>query len=84
MNYKFGNAISFISENNYLLCLYTGCPNKKESGTNMPVSLKLDKHLNSCGYYLLEGYLLFTTVPRNVDSITSVNEQEHFNKRLTK
>ncbi len=57
----------------------------KETGTNMPVSLKLDKHLNNFGYYLLESYLFFPTVPRNVGSITftSVNEHEHFNKRLT-
>ncbi len=49
----------------------------------MSVSLKLDKHLNNLGYYLLEGYLLFPALPRNVGSITSVNEHEHFNKRLT-
>ena len=62
---------------------YTGCLNKKEIGTNMPISLKLDKHLNNLGYYMLKGYLLFSMVPRNVASIISVNEHEHFNKRLT-
>ncbi len=31
---------------NSLLMSDTGCLNKKASGTNMPVSLKLDKHLN--------------------------------------
>ncbi len=55
-------------------CVYTGCLNKKETGTN---------HLNRFGYYLLEGYLLFTTVPRNVVSVMSVNEHEHFKDRLT-
>ena len=49
----------------------------------MPVSFKLDKHLNNLGYYLLEGYLLFPTVPRNVGSVMSVNEHEHFKDRLT-
>ena len=63
--------------------IYTGCLNKKETGTNMPVSLKLDKHLNILGHYLLEGYLLFPTVPRNVSSVMSVNEHEHFKDRLT-
>ncbi len=43
----------------------------------MPVSLKLDKRLNIFGH-LFEGYLLFPTVPRNVGSVTSVNEHEHF------
>ncbi len=62
---------------------YKVCPNKKESGTNMPVSLKLDKHLNIFAYYLLEGYLLFPTVPRNAGSVMSVNEHEHFKDRLT-
>ncbi len=62
---------------------HTVCLNKKETGTNMPISLKLDKYFNNFGYYLLGGYLLFPTVPRNVGSITSVNENEHFNKRLT-
>ena len=62
---------------------YTGCPNKKETGTNMPVSLELDKHLNNFGYYLLEGYLFFPTVPKNVGSVMSVNENEHFKNRLT-
>ncbi len=56
---------------------------KKETGTNMPISLKLDRHLNNFGWYLLEGYLLFPMVPRNVGSITSVNKHEHFNKRLS-
>ena len=60
--------------------LYTACLNKKETGTNMPISLKFDKHLNNFGYYRLEGYLLFS---RNVGSITPVNENEPFNKRLT-
>ncbi len=49
----------------------------------MPISLKLDKHLNIFGYYLLEGYLLFPTLPRNVGSVMSVNEHEHFKNRLT-
>ena len=61
--------------------VYTGCPNKKETGTNMPISLKLDRHLKNFGYYLLASYLLFPTVPRIVGSITSANEHEHFNKR---
>ncbi len=26
----------------YLLIVYTGCPNKKEAGTNMHITLKLD------------------------------------------
>ena len=68
----------------YLYTLsYTGYLNKKETGTNMPISPKLDKHLNNYGYYLLEGYLLFPTVPRNVCSVMSVNENEHFKNRLT-
>ena len=54
-----------------------------ETGTHMPISLKLDKHLNNFGYYLFEGYLLFPTVPRNVGSVMSVNENEHFKNRLT-
>ncbi len=62
---------------------YTGCPNKKETGTNMSVSLKLDKHLNNFGHHLLEGYLLFPTVPRNAGSVMSVNEHEDFKNRLT-
>ncbi len=71
----------------WLLCLfvsgtYTVCLNKKETGTNMPIPLKLDKHLNNFGYYLSKGYLLFSMVPRNLGSITSVNENEHFHKRL--
>ncbi len=49
----------------------------------MPVSLKLDKHLNIFGHYLLEGYLLFSMVPRNVGSVMSVNEHENFKDRLT-
>ncbi len=49
----------------------------------MPVSLKLDKHLNNFGYYLLEGYLLFPTVPRNVGSVMSVNKNKLFKNRLT-
>ncbi len=49
----------------------------------MPVSLKLNKHLNNFGYYLSEGYLLFPTVPRNLGSVMSVNENEHFKNRLT-
>ncbi len=49
----------------------------------MSISLKLNRHLNNLGYYLSEGYLLFPTVPRNVGSITSVNEHEHFKDRLT-
>ncbi len=49
----------------------------------MPITLKLDKHLNILGHYLLEGYLLFPTVPRNVGSVMSVNEHEHFKDKLT-
>ncbi len=49
----------------------------------MPNTLKLNKHLNIFGHYLLEGYLLFPTVPRNVGSVTSVNEHEHVRDRLT-
>ncbi len=65
-------------------CRYcTGCVNKKETRTTMPVSLKLDKHLNNFGYYLLEDYRLFPTLPRNVGSVMSVNENEHFKNRLT-
>ena len=59
----------------------TVCLNKQETGTNMQVSLKLDKYLNTFSYYLLEGNLIFPTVTRNVGSITSVNEHEHFLKR---
>ncbi len=73
-----GHILVFIA----LLSLYTGCPNKKETGTNVPISRKLDKHLTDFWYYLLEHYLLFPKVPRKVGSITSVNEHEHFNKRL--
>ncbi len=62
---------------------YTGCPNKKETETYMPVSLKRDKHVNIFGQYLLEGYLVFPTVPRNVGSVMSGNEHEHFKDRLT-
>ncbi len=62
---------------------YTGCPNKNKTRWNMPVSLKFDKYLNHFGYYLLEGYLLFPTVPRNVGSVMSVNEHEHFKDTLT-
>ncbi len=62
---------------------YTGCLNKNETGTNMPISLKLDKHLNNFWYYLLQGYRLFSTVPRNVGSVMSLNENEHFKDRLT-
>ena len=58
-------------------------PYKKETGTSIHISLKLDKHFNNLGYYLLEGYLFFPTVPRNAGFIKSVNEHEHFNKRLT-
>ncbi len=42
----------------------------------MPVALKLEKHLNIFGHYLLEGYLFFPMVPRNVGSIMSVNEHD--------
>ncbi len=49
----------------------------------MPISLKLDKHLNNFGYYLLDGYLPFPTVLRNVCSVMSVNENELFKNRLT-
>ena len=48
----------------------------------MSISLKLDKHLNNFGY-LLESYLLFPMVPRNVGSIMSVTEHEHFTEMLT-
>ncbi len=40
----------------------------------MPIFLKLDKHLNNFGYYLLEGYHLFLTVLRNVGSVNSAFE----------
>ena len=56
---------------------YTGRPNKKETGTIMPVSFKLHKHLNIFWHYLLVGYLLFPMAPRNVGSVMSVNEHEH-------
>ncbi len=49
----------------------------------MPVSLKIDKYLNNLGYYLLEDYLLFPTVPRKLGSVMSVNENEYFKNRLT-
>ncbi len=70
--------ITYVSEaaTTIVQCVF----NKKETGTNMPISPKLHKHLNNLGYYLLEGYLPFQ---RYVGSITSVNEREHFNKRLT-
>ncbi len=74
-------CIDFFTHATY--AVNTECPNKNETGTNMPISLKLDRHLNNFGYYLLEGYLFFPTVPRNVGSITSVNEHGHLNKRLT-
>ncbi len=48
---------------------YTGCPDKK--------------HLNIFWYCLLEGYLLFPTVPRNAGSVMSVNEHKHFKDMLT-
>ena len=38
---------------------------KEKPGQTCP-SLKLDRYLNNFGYYLLKGYLLFPTVPRNV------------------
>ncbi len=75
--------IDFGEKLQEVLEVCTGCPNKKETGTNMPVSLKLDKHLNIFGHRLLESYLLFPTVPRNVGSVMSVNEHEHFKDRLT-
>ena len=56
---------------------------KRNAGQTWPVSLKLDKHLNHFGYFLLEGYLLFLTVPRNVGSVMSVNENEHLKNSLT-
>ena len=62
---------------------YTGCLNKNETGTNVPVSLKFDKHLNKFGYYLLQGYLLFPTVTRTEGSVMPVNEKEHFKNMLT-
>ncbi len=55
----------------HVLC--TGCPNKKETRINMPITLELDKHLNILGHYLLEGYLLFPTVPRNVGSVINTS-----------
>ncbi len=58
------------------------CLNKKETGTNMPISLKLNKHLNNIGHCLLEDYFFFPTVPRNAGLITSV-EHEYINNRLT-
>ena len=62
---------------------HTGCLDKNETGTNIPISLKLDKHLNNIGYYLIEGYHLFPMVPRNVGSVMSVNKNEHLKNRLT-
>ena len=53
---------------------YTGCLNKKETGTNMPVSLKLDKHLNNFEHPM---------VPKNIGSVMSVNEHQHSKDRLT-
>ncbi len=47
------------------------------------IFLKLDKHFSKFGYYLLEGYLFFPKLPRNVGSVKSVNESEHFKNRLT-
>ncbi len=49
--------IQLFCKNNYLHAssrdLYTECLNKKgTTGTNMLISLKLDKHLNNFGYYL--------------------------------
>ncbi len=56
---------------------------KKETGTNVP--FLWDFASIWIWHHLLEGYLLFptATIPRNVGSITSVNEHEHFNKKLT-
>ncbi len=53
----------------------SGYLNKKETKTNMPVFLKLDKHkfvLSVRGLSVL-----------NVGSVMSVNESEHFKNRLT-
>ena len=81
---KWGSNKVMLTHTNFF---YTVCLNKKETGTNIPVSLKLDKHLNNFGCYLLRGYLLFSTVPRNVGSISvndmSVNEHKHFKESLT-
>ena len=38
----------------YVVLLYK--VSKKETGTNMDVFLKLDKHFNMFGYFLLKGY----------------------------
>ncbi len=84
-NHHISRFIALTRSSSHLVCMWyehlndnTGCPNKKETGTNMPISLKCDRHLNNFGYYLVGGYLLFPTVPRNVHvgSITSVNEHE--------
>ncbi len=46
-----------ITKNLIQAYLYTVYLNKKETWTNMPISLKLDKHLNNLGYYLLSTCL---------------------------
>ena len=57
---------------------------KKDTGTNMSVLLNLTSiWINLGRYYLLEGYLLFPTVPRNVGFVMSVNENDHLKNRLT-
>ena len=47
--YQINHEVLFIKK-----YIYTGCPNKKETGTNMPIILKLDKHFNIIGHYLLD------------------------------
>ena len=66
----YSTVIPFWSIECVLTLYYTEFLNKKETGTNMPGSLKLD--LNNFGYYLLEGYLFFVTEPRNVGSVMSL------------
>ncbi len=41
---------------------YTECHNKKETETNLPVSIKLDKHLNNFGYYQVGNLTLYQNV----------------------
>ena len=79
MLYKQIHQLLNSFDQNKWYCIYTECLNKKETRRNMPVSLKLDKHLNHFGYYLLAGYLLSPTVP----TVMSVNENDHFKNRFT-
>ncbi len=51
------------------------CLNKKETGTSMAISLKLDKYLYILWYYQIEWFLLFPTFPWFLGSITSNDVQ---------